>query len=141
MISIKGIQRVDGQQDVVELLTRGHFYRRGNGYWLSYNESEATGFEGHRTTLHVEDRRVTMRRTGSTTSHLVIEPGSRHQCCYETGLGAFTVGISGGAIRSTLSDEGGEVDFSYDMDVNAALASENRVIIRVQAQGAPAPEH
>lgn len=138
MISIKGIQRVDGVQDVVELLTCGRFYRKDNGYWLSYKESEATGFEGHRTTLHVEDRRVTMRRIGSTSSHLVVEPGSRHQCSYETQIGAFTVGISGGEIRSTLSDDGGEVDFSYEMDINAALASENRVIIRVQAQNTPA---
>lgn len=64
MISIKGIQRVDGEQEVVELLTCGRFYRRNNSYWLSYQESEATGFEGHRTTLHVEPNRVTMQRSG-----------------------------------------------------------------------------
>ena len=117
MISIKGIQRVDGEQEVVELLTCGRFYRRNNSYWLSYQESEATGFEGHRT-----------------------EGGCRHQCFYDTGYGALTVGINGRQIRSTLTDDGGELDFSYAMDINTALASEHQVIIKVEVGKSDPPQ-
>lgn len=134
MITIKGIYAAEGNKDVVELLTCGRFYRRNNSYWLSYQESETTGFEGHKTTLHIEKNRVTMRRTGASESQLIIEKGCRHQCCYDTGYGAITVGINGRDIRSTLSDDGGEVDFSYAMDINTALTSENRVIIKVSPQ-------
>ena len=45
MISIKGIYNVDGSPDTVELLTCGRFYRRNNSYWVSYQETETTGFE------------------------------------------------------------------------------------------------
>lgn len=134
MISIKGIYSNDGEKDMVELLTCGRFYRKNNSYWLCYEESETTGFEGQRTTLHVEKDRVTMRRSGSFDSQLIIERGSRHQCLYDTGYGAITVGINGREINSTLTDDGGEVDFSYAMDINSALTSENRVIIRVEPQ-------
>ena len=65
MITIKGIQFADNDQDSVELTTVGRLYRRGEAYYICYNESEATGFDGAKTTLKVEgDRRVTMRRTG-----------------------------------------------------------------------------
>lgn len=134
MITIKGVYSIDGGKDVVELLTCGRFYRRNNSYWLSYEESETTGFEGHKTTLHVEKDKVTMRRTGVSESQLVVEKGCRHQCSYNTGYGAITVGINGRNIRSTLCDNGGEVDFSYAMDINTALTSENRVIIKVAPQ-------
>lgn len=141
MISIKGIQRIDGEQEVVELFTCGRFYRRNNSYWLSYQESETTGFEGHRTTLHIEPNRVTMQRSGPTSSQLIVEGGCRHQCFYDTGYGALTVGINGREIRSTLTDEGGELDFSYAMDINTALASEHRVMIKVKVGGqAPGPQ-
>jgi uncharacterized beta-barrel protein YwiB (DUF1934 family) len=132
MISIKGIYNVDGSPDTVELLTCGRFYRRNNSYWLSYDESETTGFEGHKTTLRIEDGKVTMRRSGVSESQLVIQQGIRHQCLYDTGFGSITVGVNGRAVKSTLDDNGGTVDFSYSMDINTALTSENRVIIEVK---------
>ena len=132
MISIKGIYNVDGSPDTVELLTCGRFYRRNNSYWLSYDESETTGFEGHKTTLHIEKDKVTMRRSGLSESQLVVQSGTRHQCLYDTGFGAITVGVNGRAVKSTLDDNGGVVDFSYSMDINTALTSENRVIIEVK---------
>ena len=132
MISIKGISNANQNEDVVELLTSGLFYRGDNSFLLSYNESETTGFAGHKTTLKIEDKRVIMNRTGKTNSQLVVEKGCRHQCNYDTGYGSITVGVSGIEISSTLSDEGGEVDFSYEMDINTALACENRVIIKVE---------
>lgn len=134
MISIKGIYDIDGERDVIELLTCGRFYRKDNSYWLSYNESETTGFAGHRTTLRVEPDKVTMRRTGASQSNLVVQKGCRHQCSYETGYGAIMVGISGEHIANDLTDSGGTVDFSYSMDINTVLTSENRVIIKVSPQ-------
>ena len=58
-IKIKGIQTADGDNDVVELMTTGFFARRRGGYVISYEESEATGFEGARTTLTCEEGKVT----------------------------------------------------------------------------------
>ena len=134
MITIKGIYDIDGSNDTIELLTRGKFYRRNNSYWVAYDETETTGFEGHKTTLHIEGDKVTMRRSGASESQLVVQKGARHQCLYDTGFGSVTMGVSGKDVKSTLNDEGGIVDFSYSMDINTALTSENRVIIKVVAQ-------
>ena len=134
MITIKGIYDIDGSNDTIELLTCGRFYRRNNSYWVSYDETETTGYEGHKTTLHIEPDKVTMRRSGVSESQLIVQKGVRHQCMYNTGFGAMTVGVSGKNVKSTLSDDGGTVDFSYSMDINTALTSENRVIIKVAPQ-------
>ncbi len=133
LISIMGIQSINGEEDVVEMTTYGSLHKNDGSYCLSYDETEATGMAGSHTTLMVENgHRVTMRRSGGVESELVIEKGCRHQCHYETGFGAILVGISGDSIRSTLNEKGGEVDFSYSMDINTALACENRVIIKVK---------
>ena len=133
LISIKGLQFFEDSSDSIEIMTCGRYYRRNNRYYLSYDETESTGYEGCRTTLCVEDsRRVTVRRTGPSSSNLIVERGRRHQCSYDTELGAIVVGICGDNIRSTLDDRGGELDFSYSMDINTALASENRVIVHVK---------
>jgi uncharacterized beta-barrel protein YwiB (DUF1934 family) len=132
MLTIRGTQRIDGKEETIELLTCGQFYRRSETYWISYDESETTGFAGHRTTLHIEPNRITMRRTGLTSSNLVIEKGARHQCSYDTGCGALNIGIMGSHVCSNLTDDGGKVDFTYSMDIDTALQAEQHVTIRVE---------
>ncbi|MCI8624310.1 MAG: DUF1934 domain-containing protein [Provencibacterium sp.] len=132
-ISIRGIQRVEGQEETVELMTVGNLYRKKNDYYLTYEETEATGFDGSKTTLRLEEEtRVTMQRSGPYRSQLIVEKGRRHQCCYETGYGEMLIGVSGGDISSTLTDEGGNLHFKYSLDVNTSLASENEVYINVR---------
>lgn len=136
LIKIKGTQLTDGDRDVVEVLTTGSFCRRDKSYYIIYDESEATGFEGAKTVLRYEpaESRVTMSRTGTTKSRLVIEKGRRHQCSYDTGYGSLMVGVLGSSLRSTLSDEGGSISFGYSLDINTALTSENTVDILVAEQ-------
>ncbi|MEG0540707.1 MAG: DUF1934 domain-containing protein [Angelakisella sp.] len=133
LIKIKGTQVADGDKDVVELLTTGSFCRRNKSYYIIYDESEATGFQGAKTILRYEpaECRVTMSRTGSTNSRLVIEQGRRHQCSYDTGYGSLMVGVLGSSLKSDLSDEGGSISFKYSLDINTALTSENTVDILV----------
>lgn len=138
LVSIRGIQLVDGEKECIELFTTGRYYRKNGSYYLSYLETETTGLEGTRTTLHVEDsKRVTLLRSGRSKSQMVIEKGCRHQCHYDTGYGSVMVGVLGNRIESKLSDEGGSLDFSYSLDINTALASENRVTITIREAEAP----
>ena len=55
LIKIKGVYRQNGEEDEVELLTTGSYYKRNGHYYIAYDESEATGFEGTRTILKVEN--------------------------------------------------------------------------------------
>lgn len=138
MIKIKGVQIFDGDRDVVEVMTTGSFYRRDQSFYIIYDESEATGFQGAKTILRYEAAasRVTMSRTGTHNSRLIIEKGRRHQCSYDTGEGFMTIGVLGSTLKSTLGDEGGNIFFGYSLDINAALTSENTVDIQVNADGA-----
>lgn len=133
MLTIRGTQCIDGNEETVELLTCGQLIRRSNSYWITYDESETTGFAGFKTTLKVEKNRVTMRRRSvQSSTNLVIEGGVRHQCAYDTGYGLLNIGISGRSINSRLTDDGGRVEFAYSMDVDAALQAEQRVVIEVR---------
>lgn len=133
LITIKGIQTVDGEQDVVELTTTGSFYRKNETYYLTYTEAEPSSFEGQRTTLKLENsRRVSMIRHGGEDSSLVVERGVRHQCCFDTGFGTMLIGVSGRNIENDVTDNGGSIHFQYSLDVNTALASVNDVYVTIR---------
>lgn len=134
LISIKGVYSAENEQaDVIELFTTGKYYKKDGHYYISYEESEATGFEGSHTTLKVENEdTVTMERSGTAMTQLIIQRGVRHQCRYDIGYGDMTIGVSGGSIRSSLTDSGGNLEFKYSLDINSLLASENEMYINIQ---------
>ena len=136
-INIRGIYNAadEDESDVIELFTTGEFYRKNGDYYISYEESEATGFSGSRTTLKVEDQScVTMSRKGSDRdiSQLIVQSGVRHQCQYDIGFGDMMIGVSGRSVTSTLDDRGGRLEFKYSLDINSLFASDNEMLVIVR---------
>ena len=134
LIEIKGVYRQAEGDDTIELLTTGSYYKRNGHYYIAYEESEVTGFEGSRTVLKVEDSRVTLTRSGRTHSQLIVEQGVRHQCHYDTGYGSMTIGVCGDRVESGLDDHGGVLEFDYSLDLNTSLTNENSIYISVREQ-------
>ena len=133
LITIRGTQQVNEEKDVVEMITTGRYYRKNGLYYISYEETEATGYEGCRTTLKIgPNDKVTMTRFGPSRSQLIVQQGVRHQCQYDTGYGAMTIGVMGNRFESSLSDRGGELKFGYTLDIEATVSSENTVSVHVK---------
>ena len=132
-INIIGTQIVDGVADNVELNISGTFYSKNGSYYISYDESDESGYKNCKTTLKItgEDKAV-MMRSGGYKSHLVIEPSRRNVCEYQTLYGAMMLGISSAQIKNALSENGGEATIKYSLDVDAILLSENELKIQVQ---------
>lgn len=136
LISIKGVYQTGEDNDEIEIFTTGEYYRKNDSYYICYDESEATGFSGSRTTLKVEqESKVTLERTGTASSQLIVEPGVRHQCNYDVGYGNMTIGVSGGHIKSSLTETGGNLVIKYSLDINTLLASENEMYVNVKESG------
>ena len=133
LICIDGTLDQHGEQERIQLKTRGSFLRRGNSFFITYEETEATGYAGCTTTVKVaaDESRVAMLRFGPASSQLIIEKGVRHVCHYETGVGALTLGVAADEIRCQLTDAGGQAFFSYTLDDGTQELSRNLVEVTV----------
>lgn len=133
LICIDGTLDQQGEQERIQLKTRGSFLRRGNSFFIAYEETEATGYAGCTTTVKVaaDESRVAMLRFGPASSQLIIEKGVRHVCHYETGVGALTLGVAADEIRCQLTDAGGQAFFSYTLDDGTQELSRNLVEVTV----------
>lgn len=133
MITLKSIQTVDKDKNETELITQGIYKKTADGFIITYDESEATGYEGSKTILTTTgDKQVIMQRTGTTNSNLFIEKGKKHHCHYGTPFGDFMVGITTKNIKSNLDDNGGELYLNYVIDINASYVSEHEIIVNVK---------
>ena len=132
---VAGLQ--EEKEEFVELMTRGQFVQKGGSYYITYKETETTGYEGCTTTLKIaaDGSRVAMLRFGKgggAGTQLLIEKGKRNLCHYETGYGSMTLGVTGDEIECGLTEKGGTAKFGYLLDANSAeLVSRNRLEVTV----------
>ncbi len=133
LITILGTMEQGDESDSIELTTRGDYSFKNNKYYITYEESSATGFLGCTTTVKVEgNNKVSMLRFGARPSQLIIEKGRRHVAHYDTGEGSLSLGVAADEIISELKDDGGTVRFSYMLDMNSEAISRNIVEITVK---------
>ncbi len=133
IISIRGRQMMPefDEPSVVELITPGHFTRDNGGYLITYSESELTGLGGTTTTLRVENRRVTLSRMGAVSSQMIFEQGIKHLSHYDIGEGPLTVGVNARSVKAALTDEGGQVEVDYQVEIDQSITGENKICVKV----------
>ncbi len=136
IISVKGTQATpyDGL-NILELITKGKYYKKGNVYYVTYKESAVTGMEGTTTTLEVLDGVVTLTRYGSVNSHFVFEQGQKHFSYYDTADGAFTVGILTNWVDVNVDDSGGDIKVGYEIEIDNARSGLNNFHMRIREAG------
>lgn len=132
-ITLISCQSDGNDKQSTELFTKGKLSFTNGNYVISYEESEATGFEGSVTTLEVfAQDKVIMERKGAASSQLIIEKGKKHFCRYGTPYGDFTIGVNAQDIKSTLDENGGKLKFSYVLDINASYIGDFEIDIDVK---------
>ena len=133
IISIRGLQEQDGEAgDPITLVTPGRFYRKNDSYYISYEESELTGLAGTRTTLRVKPDFVKLVRTGLYPSELLFELGKRHMSLYHTDYGDLSIVVSTNHIRNTLTDDGGDLDVQYTVEVANTPVGVNHLSLTIK---------
>lgn len=63
---------------------------------------------------------------------MLLEKGKRHLFHYKTSFAEFMLGIFANKISNSLSDDGGKLNFSYTLDINSGLISENEIEINIK---------
>ena len=133
IISIRGLQESQGEsEDPITLVTAGRFYRKNGLYYISYDETELTGLEGTRTTVKVGPDTVKVIRTGLYPSELQFELGKRHMSLYHTEFGDLSIVVSTNHIRNTLTDDGGDLDVKYTVEVANTPVGVNHLTLNIK---------
>lgn len=133
-MTLTSIQREEKDTSESTLDTEIQYYTNEDGERvIAYEESETTGMEGSDMQLRIaKDGMISIVRTGTYQTHLVVQKGKKHFCHYETPLGEFAVGVSAKWVRNELTDEGGKLALRYTVDANSTLLSDNEIRIEIK---------
>lgn len=131
MISLTSIQYQDGERNETELITKAKLTKSGKFDVISYEDTEATGFEGSVTTIKSDGISAYITREGTANSVLSLEVGKKHFCQYETPYGSLQLGIYTHNVDNTIA-ENGRLYLKYSLDINSAPLSDNEIIMTIQ---------
>ena len=123
VLSLKGRQSyIDQEPDEIELVTEGVLEQQGDGWHLSYDESDLTGLAGVHTSFLIEQGKVTLTRTGKLNSQMVFQEGVSHDSLYQVDFGALMITVCPTKVDARLCINGGTIDLVYAIEIehNAA---------------------
>lgn len=134
IISITGIQEVDGEKDKVEVITTGDYTTKNGHRYIKYKEFDNDNPNiSTDTVVKVEgNQKVSVIRMGDRPSRLILEKGRRHQCHYKTVMGEIMMGVYTSTLNQTLDDHGGDISVSYQLDFFSDLVSSNELHINIK---------
>ena len=133
MISIVGEQKVEGQDDRIEVINEGKYMMKNGHFLINYKEyDEDLPDKFFNNLVKVENETVTISRKGPLSSQLILEKGKRHQCMYQTIEGTLSIGVFTKTLNNNLNENGGSLEVIYTLDFNSDLVSENRFKIDIE---------
>lgn len=133
LISIKGIQVIDGEKDVIEMTTTGKYIKKNDHAYIGYKEYDRDNPEicsNNLIKVENEDKVTIVRNEGKQT-RLILEKGRRHQCHYRTVMGDLMIGVFSDTISSQLDENGGKLYVKYSLDFNSSFVSKNEFYIDI----------
>lgn len=134
MLKIVGKQmNKGGEEEVIELITEGKYYKKGNTTYLVYQETELSGIDGCVTTLKITDDLIKMKRFGAASSEIQFEKGKRFNTHYNTPYGNVQMEVVTKKIENTLNtqDVTGFLNIEYNISLQGLLEGRNKINIEI----------
>ncbi|MDA8234581.1 MAG: DUF1934 domain-containing protein [Clostridia bacterium] len=133
LVTVKGTQVNElGEEDTIELITKGNYFFKNESYYIIYNETEISGMEGTTTSLKAEPRRITLNRMGSAEQKQVFEVNTLNISNCVTPFGTWVMGVIPSKVEVDLTDMGGSINLEYELNNGTEKVSDNRLSITVK---------
>ena len=124
-------------EDSVEFMTEGKFYRKDGSTYIVYEESEMSGMKGVKTTLRIDDASgdVRMKRFGSGVimdTVMEFSKGKRFNSRYETPFGAVPMEVITNRIVNDLKPEEAKGRLFIDYEISLKGLTDTRSLLNIE---------
>ena len=92
-VELLGIQNREGEEERVDIRTRGIYCLRENGHYISYEEELEEIPQKVKTLLHISSGVLSMTKRGPVQVKMEFIPGKRTTCMYRTPFGNIPMEI------------------------------------------------
>lgn len=134
LITISGIQTMDGEKDNVEMITAGTYYKKNGKHYIMYEEMQ-DDFEGiTKNTIKIAPGAMDIMKTGISCTHMMFEQDKKILSNYNTPMGMMVAGIDTKDIHMEEKEDSLTVNVKYDLELNYQFVAECNIAVVVQSK-------
>lgn len=134
LISISGLQLEIDEDEAVEVISVGEYYKKNEKHYLRY-EDMAMDCEGidniNKNTIKISDSQVDIIKKGASNTHMIFEKNKKNVTYYSTPFGELLIGIYTTKLDIIEAEEEILVKLEYALDVNSNHVSDCDITIKV----------
>ena len=123
----------EDEDDIIEVVTPGKFYKENNCYYAIYEETEISGMKGTTTTLKIDEEKFTLIRTGTTNTEMKFKKHARDLTLYNTPHGGLDLIVDTKDLKMSIDKNGGDVFIDYDMIIGNQQTLSTTLQINIKA--------
>ena len=117
-ITLVNNQKSGGESEKIEFSSKGSFYKKEDVFHITYKEHSEMGMGDSRVFLKIEKDKITMRRMGEVNTMMSYELDRITEFLYRMPFGEMNIKIKTEKITNNLTEQGGNLDFSYVLLMN-----------------------
>lgn len=118
LVTISGLQFMGEDNDSVELITSGSYYKRNGKHYVLYDEVQE-GFDGvTKNTVKIAQDMMDITKKGVTNVHMMFEKNKKNVTYYYTPFGSLLVGIDARNVDVVETEDNISVKVNYNLEVN-----------------------
>lgn len=138
LVSINGMQIVDGDTDHTEVICPGMYYFKNEKHYITYEDAAVEGGKPVKNLLKISgdlsEPKVELIKQGGIGSHLIFEVDKNNLSAYETEYGSFMLGFHANKINVVHEEEEIDVKIEYSLEMNYEHISDNKIEIKVKSK-------
>ena len=131
IVSINGVQMADGEQQDVELITRGSYFYKNGKHYVVYEEAYEDEAQKAHNTMKIADGSLELIKTGLINTRMVFCRGRKNESSYQTPFGMMVVGIEAKEVLLKEEADVLTIDILYALDINYEHVSDCTMNIRI----------
>ena len=137
LISISGLQLDINEEEAVEVISVGTYYKKNGKHYLLYEELTMEEMGSRKLTknkIKISDNQVDIIKKGVSNTHMIFEKDKKNVTYYNTPFGELLIGIYTTKLEVVESEDEILVNLEYALDVNASHVSDCDIKIKVSAR-------
>lgn len=131
LVSIKGLQALGEDQEEVEVIIPGSYYKRDDKHFIKYDEV-TEGMEGTTSNLlKIQSNSLEVTKRGLTNTHMVFEEQKKNMTYYDTPFGNLLVGIAATNVTLKETEEQIDLKVDYALEINYEHLADCSIDVKV----------
>lgn len=118
IISINGLHSLEDDDDNVEMIAPGKYYKKNDKQYIIYNEICEDSNEVNKNTIKINNDSVEIIRKGASNVHMIFDEKEKNVSYYNTPFGNILIGLNTNSLKINELDNEINIAIDYSVEVN-----------------------